>query len=162
MVFHQTYINEVHISYIYIHTRTHIYIYIYIYICICENLPHLHATYIYIYIYIYYYPQMVLLYHNSSVWLDMQNTSSWDWNPPNFMLDLISKHLTTLPAGDIYPLRNYNALCINLHLFTFCQTGYQSAQLFILKFKTYWTNFNFLDHVLLVITWLQLLLHNTI
>ena len=25
------------------------------------------------------------LYHNSSVWLDIQDISSWDWNPPNFV-----------------------------------------------------------------------------
>ena len=30
--------------------------------------------------------QTVSLYHNSSVWLDTQDASSWDQNPPNFML----------------------------------------------------------------------------
>ena len=33
---------------------------------------------------------MVSLYHNSSVWLDTQDTLSWDQNPPNFMLDMVS------------------------------------------------------------------------
>ena len=51
------------------HTHTHIYIYIYIYIVI--------------------FRQTVSLYHNSSVWLDTQDASSRDWNPPNFTLDLL-------------------------------------------------------------------------
>ena len=29
-------------------------------------------------------------YHNSSVWLDTQNDLSWDRNPSNFMLDMVS------------------------------------------------------------------------
>ena len=40
-----------------------------------------------IYIYIHYHPQTVSLYHNSSLRLDTQDDSSWDWNPPNFILD---------------------------------------------------------------------------
>ena len=48
--------------------------------------------YIYIYIYIVIYRQTVSLYYNTSVWLDMQDTSSWDRNPPNFTLDLVSYH----------------------------------------------------------------------
>ena len=48
--------------------------------------------YIYIYIYIVILRQTVSLYHNSSVWLDMPDTWSWDWNPPNFMLNLVSYH----------------------------------------------------------------------
>ena len=44
-----------------------------------------------IYIYIYCHPQTdCFFYHNSSVWLNMQDSSSWDQNPPNFMLDLVS------------------------------------------------------------------------
>ena len=43
-----------------------------------------------IYIYIVIHRQTILLYHNSSVWLDTQDASSWDWNLPNFTLDLIT------------------------------------------------------------------------
>ena len=32
----------------------------------------------------------VSLYHNSSVWLDTLDTRSWDRNPPNFTLGLVS------------------------------------------------------------------------
>ena len=32
--------------------------------------------------------QIVSLYHNSSVWLDTQDASSWDRNSPNFTLDM--------------------------------------------------------------------------
>ena len=50
--------------------------------------------YIYIYIYIYIYSvihkQTVLLYHNTSVWLDCEDAWSWDRNPHNFTLDLVS------------------------------------------------------------------------
>ena len=53
----------------------YVYMYIYIYIFI--------HTYIYIYIVID--RQTVLLYCNSSVWLDMQDASSWDQNPVAFM-----------------------------------------------------------------------------
>ena len=41
-------------------------------------------------IYIVIHRQTVLLYHNSSVRLDTQDASNWDWNPPNFTLDLVS------------------------------------------------------------------------
>ena len=34
--------------------------------------------------------QTVLMYENSSVWLDTQDASSWDRKPPNFTLDLVS------------------------------------------------------------------------
>ena len=40
--------------------------------------------YIYIYIYIVIHWQTVLLYHNSSVWLDLWDASSQDWNLANF------------------------------------------------------------------------------
>ena len=36
------------------------------------------AIYNYIYIYIVIHRQTVLLYHNSSIRLDMQDSSSWD------------------------------------------------------------------------------------
>ena len=44
----------------------------------------------YAYIYVVIHRQTVSLYQNSSVWLDTQNASSWDQNPPNFTLDLVS------------------------------------------------------------------------
>ena len=72
----------------------------------------------YIYIYIVINRQTVSLYRNSSVWLD---ASSWDRNPPNFTLDLISYH-----SGDIRQLRNFKALCSSFRLFTFCLIEYQS------------------------------------
>ena len=53
----------------------------------------------------------------------MQEDSSWDRNPPNFTLDLVSY---LLAMGDLSQLRNYNALCINFRLFTCCATGYRS------------------------------------
>ena len=75
------------------HTHTHIYIYIYIYICLCMHACVSIYIYIYIcmfvcisthkpqthpYIYIYMYNvshrQTVSLYHNSSVWLDTQDS----------------------------------------------------------------------------------------
>ena len=45
---------------------------------------------LYIYKYILSSRQTVSLYHNSSVWLDTLDTWSWDRNPPNFTLDLVS------------------------------------------------------------------------
>ena len=41
-------------------------------------------------IYIVIQRQTISLYHNSSVWPDTQDVSSWDQNPPNFTLDLVS------------------------------------------------------------------------
>ena len=48
------------------------------------------SIYIHIYIYIVIHRQTVSLYHNSTVWLDTQDSSSWDQNLPNFTLDLVS------------------------------------------------------------------------
>ena len=39
--------------------------------------------------YIIIHRQTVSLYHNSSLWLDMQDASNWDWNLPNFTLDMV-------------------------------------------------------------------------
>ena len=39
----------------------------------------------YSFVYIYCHPQTVLLYHNSSVWLDLRNASSRDRNSTDFM-----------------------------------------------------------------------------
>ena len=64
----------------------------------------LYDTYIYIYIYIVIHRQTVSLHQNSSVWRDTQDTSSWDWNPPNFTLDFLSNHsaiLTTYISSGI-------------------------------------------------------------
>ena len=41
------------------------------------------SSYIYIYIYIY------IVIHRQTVWLDIQDASSWDQNPPNFILDWV-------------------------------------------------------------------------
>ena len=60
--------------------------------------------YIYIYIYIVILRQTVSLYHNSSVWLDTEDAWSWDWNPPNFTLDLY--------------IISYRTRRINVHLFS--------------------------------------------
>ena len=43
-------------------------------------------------VYIVIHRQTVSLNQNSSVWLDTQDASSWDWNPANFTLDLVSYH----------------------------------------------------------------------
>ena len=43
-----------------------------------------------IYIYIVIQRQTVSLYHNSSVWLDTQDASSWNRNLANFTLDFVS------------------------------------------------------------------------
>ena len=48
--------------------------------------------YIYIYIYIVIQRQTVSLYHSLYVWLDMQDDSSWDRNPPNFTLEMVSNY----------------------------------------------------------------------
>ena len=60
--------------------------------CLYNGNPTVHSSpsvYIYIYIYIVINRQTVSLYHNSSVWLDTRDASSWDRNPPNFTLDLV-------------------------------------------------------------------------
>ena len=55
--------------------------------------------YIYIHTYIVIHRQTVSLYHNSSEWIDTQDASSWDRNPPNFTLDLISYHSDNLATN---------------------------------------------------------------
>ena len=40
--------------------------------------------------YIVIHKETVSLYHNSSVWLDTQDAPSWDRNPSNFMLGIVS------------------------------------------------------------------------
>ena len=85
-------------KFIYMYAWIHPYIYMNAYIYICMYIymePHTY-TYIHIYIYIYIYIYFVIyrhslsLYHISSACLDTQDTSSWDWNPPNFTLVLVS------------------------------------------------------------------------
>ena len=51
--------------------------------CTTYLMPKLYI-YIYIYIYTVIYRQTVLLYHNSLVWLDMWDASSWNWNLSDF------------------------------------------------------------------------------
>ena len=77
--------------------------------------------YIYIYIYIVIHRQTVSLYHNSSVWLDMQDASNWGQNPPNFKLDLVS-----YSAAIRHHMSAQESQCImyQLCLFTFCLTRY--------------------------------------
>ena len=53
-----------------------------------------HWVYWYIYIYIVTHRPTVSLTHNSSVWLDTSDAWSWDRNPPNFTLDLVSDRST--------------------------------------------------------------------
>ena len=83
---------------------------------------------IYIYIYIVIYRQTVSLYHNSSVWLDTQDTSSWEWNPPNF-ISLLSPQATYVSSGII---THYVLAFICLH---FCVTRYQSAP-FVTRYQS--------------------------
>ena len=51
---------------------------------------------LYIYIYIYILSSTDRLFHciHNSMWLDTQDGSSWDWNPPNYTLDFVSYHST--------------------------------------------------------------------
>ena len=61
------------------------------YFCTIQTTIHtLQFVFIYIYIYIVIHKHSVSLYHNSSLWLDTQDARSWDRNPPNFTLDLVS------------------------------------------------------------------------
>ena len=61
-------------------THTHIYIYksIYIYKCIYIYIYMYVCIYIYTYIYIVIHRYTISLYHNSSMWLDLLDTSNWD------------------------------------------------------------------------------------
>ena len=53
------------------------------------------------------YRQTVSLCHNSSAWIDTQDTSSWDRNPLNFTLDLITYrspiYMTDASSGILTP-----------------------------------------------------------
>ena len=130
-------INNFPIYFPFTHTHTHIYIYIYIYIAFYFHLSmfthlyiYLHIwvnidalfsyfyiqSYIYIYIYIVIHRQSVSLYQNSSIWLDTQDASNWDRNPPNFTLDLISNSSAI------------STTCIRFRLFSFFAIGLRSAQ----------------------------------
>ena len=48
---------------------------------------------IYLSIYIVIHRQTVLLYYNSSMWLDTQSALSWDWNPSDFTKSDILLHI---------------------------------------------------------------------
>ena len=70
--------------------------------------------------------QTVLLYHNSSVWLDTLYASSWNRNQPNFTLD--QEH-TAQPFSDLMSAQEFNAYMYQLFIcLHFCALGYQSAQ----------------------------------
>ena len=45
-------------------------------------------------VYIVILRQTVSLYHNSSVWMDMKDASSWNWNLADFTLDMVFHYLT--------------------------------------------------------------------
>ena len=60
------------------HTHTHTYM------CVYENIHKDMKTYM------YGRPETVSFYHNSLVWLSALDASSWDRNPPIFMLDSVS------------------------------------------------------------------------
>ena len=59
------------------------------YICSITDIIYIYI-YKYIYIYIFIHRQTVSLYHKSSAWVDTQDAWSWDRNPSNFTLDLVS------------------------------------------------------------------------
>ena len=65
----------------------YIYIYIYMVSWINQTLNSDSDDWLFCSIYIVIHIQTVLLYHNSLVWLDRQDVSSWDRNPINFTLD---------------------------------------------------------------------------
>ena len=76
--------------------------------------------YIYIYIYIVIHRQTVSLYHNSSVMLDMWDTTSWDWNLPKFKsgwwhtpiaLSLACDSMSTLELTLMYQILFVYILC---------------------------------------------------
>ena len=62
------------IIHIYSHPRR------FVYVCV--------GVYIYVYIYVCMYV-CVNVNHNSSVWLDTEDVSSWDRKPTNFTLDMV-------------------------------------------------------------------------
>ena len=82
--------------------------YVYISICKCSitdntaifgpPLTHQVRTINLFQIYIVMHRQTVSLYHNSSVWLDTQDASSWDRNPPNFASGLVY-NCSTIASG---------------------------------------------------------------
>ena len=85
---------------------------------------------------------MVSLYHNSSMWLDTQDISSWDENSPNFTLDIVSYLLRTVHIYRSISLSisDYSYLSIDLsicsylsHYFWLFISSYQSipSSLFI-------------------------------
>ena len=71
--------------------------------------------YIYIYIYIVIHRLTVSLYHSPSVRLDTLDAWSWDRNPPNFTLDLVSdRSANNVPNQQ----GNYKILSSSIRLFT--------------------------------------------
>ena len=54
-------------------------------------------------IYIVIHKEIVSLYHNSTVWLDILDARSWNRNPPYFMLDLVSPSASCRAASTDIP-----------------------------------------------------------
>ena len=67
--------------------------------------------------YIVIHKQTVLLYHNSSVGLDTQDTSSWDQNPPNFTLDLVSYCTSIREFCISFRLYTHTYIYIYIHIY---------------------------------------------
>ena len=78
--------------------------------------------YIYIYIYIVIHRQTLLLYHNSSVWLDTRDASSWDLN----LSDLTSVRYI---IKELSPSQRKWRDFLRIWLFTYMILSYQSAQI---------------------------------
>ena len=80
---------------------------------------HTHThTHIYIYIYIVSHRQTVLFYQNSSVWLDRQDSRSWDRNLANCNTNPRFYHSTVgnpAQAKEIYTLM-YHICFVYIHL----------------------------------------------
>ena len=83
-------------------------VYALIHFCVC----------VYIYIYIVIYRQTVSLYHNSSVWLDTRDASSWDRNPADLML---VGHLTPQLSSSRCKQRNFKVyiLCVCIYIYMY-------------------------------------------
>ena len=68
-------------------------------------------------VYIANHRQIVLLYHSSSVWIEIQDASSWDRNPPKFTGDLVS-HYLAISATYVSPgiITHFVKAVVDLHL----------------------------------------------
>ena len=82
------------------------------------------------------------MYHNFSVWLDMQDASSQDRNPPKFMLGWWHTSKTSLWFSVSLGIQR---ICIDFCLFTFYVIEYQSA-LFIRRALHYLSGNRYFPH----------------